>query len=431
MKKKISIIIILIVILINLIPMKSSAMAPIDSAYIYATKKTDGLLMWNGLKIHTHMAVYKKDGKEYPAYCMDRELPGVEIGFSQTVDVNKLISNIKVWRAIINGYPYKSISELGCKTEEEAYLATKQAVYSMLTNRDVNEYSAIGESGTRCLNALKQIVKNARNSNVTKPSSELKIKQENSLWKIDSIDDEYVSQTFTVSADAGFDKYTVDIKNLGIEGFKITDKNNNQKKEFRSNEKFKILIPITNIKEDGNFSINVSSEVATKPVLYGETRDSSLQNYALTGYTYEEGNGAKKVYYTKNETKIIIVKKDDTGLKTLQGVEFELLDEEQNVLYTGLTTNQNGEIEINNLLPGIYYIKETRTLEGYQLYNKLIKVELDLNEKTTVNVINSEEEPEITINNIETEISVEQSESEVQAQSVENKISVKLPKTGM
>ncbi len=440
MKKKISIIITLIIILMNLIPIKSSAATPIDSAYIYATKKTDGLLMWNGLKIHTHMAVYKKEGKEYPAYCMDRELPGVEIGFSQTVDVNNVISNVKVWRAIINGYPYKTISELGCKTEEEAYLATKQAVYCMLTNRNVNEYSAIGESGDRCLNALKQILKNARNSNATKPSSELKIKQENSLWKIDNIDKEYVSQTFSVSANAGFDKYTVDVKNLDIEGFKITDKNNKEQKEFKSSEEFKILIPITNITKDGNFTINVSGEVATKPVFYGQTRDSSLQNYALTGYTFEDGNGAKKVYYTKNETKILIVKKDDTGLNKLQGVEFELLDEEQNVLNTGLTTDENGQVEINNLLPGTYYIKETRTLEGYELYNKLIKIELELNERTTVNVINSEEEPNITINNIETEISVENSESEIEVKNNEskveikndeNKISVKLPKTGM
>lgn len=422
MKKKISIIITLIVILINLIPIRANAVVPIESAYIYATKKTDGLLMWNGLKIHTHMAVYKKDGKEYPAYCMDRELPGVEIGVSQTVNVNKVVSNVMVWRAIINGYPYKTISELGCQTEEEAYLATKQAVYCMLTNRDVNEYSAVGESGERTLNALKQIVTNARNSNITKVSSELKINQKNSLWEIDNINTKYISQTFSVTANAGFDKYLVELKNLDIEGVRITDKNNNEKTEFKSNEEFKILIPTTNIKKDGNFTINVSGKVATKPVFYGESRDSSLQSYALTGYTYEDGNGSKKVYYTKNETKIIIVKKDETGEKDLQGVEFELLDENKDVIYTGLTTDENGQIIIDNMLPGTYYIKETRTLEGYELYNKLIKVELDLNEEATVNVINSQEEPDIEIENKKTEISVENSNTTT---------NVKLPKTGM
>lgn len=422
MRRKISIIISLIVILMNLIPIKSSATAPIDSAYIYANKKTDYILKWNGVGIHTHMAVYKKDGKEYPAYCMNRELPGVEIGISQTVDVNKLINNVMVWRAIINGYPYKSISELGCKTEEEAYLATKQAVYCMITNRDVNEYSSVGESGERCLNALKQIVKNARSSSVTKVSSELKINQKNSLWKIDNIDSKYVSQTFTVTANAGFDKYLVELKNIDIEGVKITDKNNKEKKEFNSNEEFKILIPTTNITKDGNFTINVSGKVATKPVFYGETRDSSLQNYALTGYTYEDGNGSKKVYYTKNETKIIIVKKDDKEEKNLKGVQFELLDNNKNVIYTELTTNQDGQIVIDNLLPGVYYIREIRTIEGYELYDKLIKVELDLNEEATINVINLKNEPNIEVDKKQTENTVKDNVSKTQ---------VKLPKTGM
>ena len=117
MKTKLISIISIIIILIGLVPLPSKAVVPIDSAYIYANRKTDWLLMWKGIKVHTHLAVYKKDGKEYPAYCMNRELPGVEIGRSQTVDVKQLINNVMVWRAIINGYPYKSISELGCNTE--------------------------------------------------------------------------------------------------------------------------------------------------------------------------------------------------------------------------------------------------------------------------------------------------------------------------
>ena len=374
MRKKLISIISIIVILIGLIPISSKAVVPIDTAYIYANKKTEGLLMWKGLKIHTHLAVYKKDGKEYPAYCMNRELPGVEIGRSQTVDVKKLVNNVMVWRAIINGYPYKSISELGCNTEEEAYLATKQAVYCMLTNRDVNEYSAIGEAGERTLDALKTIVNNARNSNQTKVSSELTVNEQEKLWKIDNLDSSYISKTFLVTANTSMSKYTVNVKNLNIEGYKLVDQNNKEKTEFSNSEKFKILIPIQEVKQDGNFSIEVSAQVATKPVFYGESRDSGLQSYALTGYTYEEGTGSKKVYYTKNETKIIITKTDDKTGKKLEGVEFELLDKNQNKIYTEITTNKDGIATIDNLLPGIYYIRETKTLEGYQLYLSLIHI---------------------------------------------------------
>ena len=427
MRKKLISIISIIVILIGLVPISSKAVVPIDTAYIYANKKTEGLLIWKGLKIHTHLAVYKKDGKEYPAYCMNRELPGVEIGKSQTVDVKQLVNNVMVWRAIINGYPYKSISKLGCNTEEEAYLATKQAVYCMLTNRDVNEYSAIGEAGERTLNALKTILNNARNSNQTKVSSELTVNEQEKLWKIDNLDSSYISKTFSVTANTSMSKYTVNVKNLNIEGYKLVDQNNKEKTEFTNPEKFKILIPIQEVKQDGNFSIEVSAQVATKPVFYGESRDSGLQSYALTGYTYEDGTGSKKVYYTKNETKIIITKIDDKTGKKLEGVEFELLDKDQNKIYTEITTNKDGIATIDNLLPGIYYIRETKTLEGYQLYSKLIKVELELNEETTVNVINSEKEPEIYKEEKKTELAVKEEKSSIKVKET----APKLPKTGM
>ena len=427
MKTKLISIISIIIILIGLVPLPSKAVVPIDSAYIYANRKTDWLLMWKGIKVHTHLAVYKKDGKEYPAYCMNRELPGVEIGRSQTVDVKQLVNNVMVWRTIINGYPYKSISELGCNTEEEAYLATKQAVYCMLTNRDVNEYSAIGEAGERTLNALKTIVNNARNSNQTKVSSELTVNEQEKLWKIDNLDSSYISKTFLVTANTSMSKYTVNVKNLNIEGYKLVDQNNKEKTEFSNSEKFKILIPIQEVKQDGNFSIEVSAQVATKPVFYGESRDSGLQSYALTGYTYEEGTGSKKIYYTKNETKIIITKTDDKTGKKLEGVEFELLDKDQNKIYTEITTNKDGIATIDNLLPGIYYIRETKTLEGYQLYSKLIKVELELNEETTVNVINSEKEPEIYKEEKKTELAVKEKKSNIKVKET----GPKLPKTGM
>ena len=50
--------------------------------------------------------------------------------------------------------PYKTVEELGVANQKEAYLATKQAVYCYLDNRNVEEYSGIGEAGTRTLNAL-------------------------------------------------------------------------------------------------------------------------------------------------------------------------------------------------------------------------------------------------------------------------------------
>ena len=409
--KKILIIVILLILVIGSITIESKAVIPIDTAYIYANRKTDGLLRWNGIGIHTYVAVYKQDGVEYPAYCLNRDLPGVETG-PQNVDVNSLISDVMVWRAIINGYPYKSISELGCESEDEAYLATKQAVYCMLTNRDVSEYSAIGESGERTLNALIQIVNKARNSGEVKVSPDLTINQINSIWQVDTIDSKYVYQEFKVTTNAPFNSYKVEVSDLNLEGVIVVDENNNKKNEFKSQEIFKVLIPIANLLEDGSFKIHVLGEVRTKPVFYGKSYDQSLQNYALAGFTYEDGEGDSKVNYSKNETKLIIIKKDETGKKYLKDVEFSLLDENKNEVKKGLRTDENGKIEITNLVPGKYYIKETKTVEGYESYQELIEVNLELNEVSTINVTNKEM-PKIEIQN-----------------PVEENV-VKLPKTGM
>ena len=62
MRKKLISIISIIVILIGLIPISSKAAVPIDTAYIYANKKTNGLLMWNGLKfIHIWLYIKKTE----------------------------------------------------------------------------------------------------------------------------------------------------------------------------------------------------------------------------------------------------------------------------------------------------------------------------------------------------------------------------------
>ena len=420
--KKNLIIIMLVIIIIGTMQGKTSAVVPIDTAYVYATRKTDTLLKCEGIDIYAHLAVYKKDGIEYPAYCLNRNLYGVEIGFSQNLSVRNLISDVSIWRVIINGYPYKSISELGCQTEEEAYLATKQAIYSTILGRDVeNAYTPIGESGKRVLNAIIQIVNNAKNSNEVKASSELTINQVDSLWKVDEINNRYISQEFYITANAPIDTYNIELTEVDIEGIKITDINNNEKTEFSSNEKFKILLPITNIERNGNFSINAYGKVKTKPVFYGESDDPTLQNFALTGYTMEDGTGSQKIYYTKNDTKIIIIKKDETGKKFLEGVEFNLLDSNKNIIYTGLITDENGKIKINNLIPGKYYVEETRTKNGYELYDKLIEVNLELNETSTVNVINNVEQPKIEVEKPASESTVSQTYSE---------IAVKLPKTG-
>ena len=100
---------------------------------------------------------------------------------------------------------------------------------------------------------------------------------------------------------------------------------------------------------DKTIQIHIETKIETKPILYGKAPDSNLQDYALTADTYEDGTGNIKDNYSRNETKIIIEKQDKETKQKLQGVEFQLLDENKNVLYTNLQTGSDGRIKIENI----------------------------------------------------------------------------------
>ena len=116
--------------------------------------------------------------------------------------------------------------------------------------------------------------------------------------------------------------------------------------------------------EDKTINIQIETQVNTKPILYGKAGSSDLQDYALTASTYEDGTGEIQDNYDKNKTRLIIVKQDEKTKEKLQGVEFQILDENKNVIYTNLQTDADGKIKVENLIPGKYYIKETKTISG-------------------------------------------------------------------
>ena len=74
-----------------------------------------------------------QDGNKKIAYCMDQDLDGVGWlpGEYENYDalVREELRNDKIWQVLKHGYPNVSPQDLGVETEDDAYLATKQAVY--------------------------------------------------------------------------------------------------------------------------------------------------------------------------------------------------------------------------------------------------------------------------------------------------------------
>ena len=377
----------------------------INAANIYSIGDCGSLLTYKGITVKVSYVQYIQDGVEYPAYCMDKTKPGAETT-PYTVSIQRAIQDVGLWRRIINGYPYKTIQELGVANKEEAFTATKQAIYCYIHGNNPDDYGAIGEAGERTLNAMKKIINDAQNSSETKISSTITINKNMEEWKQDENEKNYLSKTYIISAGATVEKYKIIItkengQDLG--GIKLTDINNQEKTEFAPNEKFKILIPIKNMTEAGSFNIQVEAKVKTKPVLYGTAPNSGYQDYALTAATYEDGIGRVQDEYTKNETKIIIIKKDQEEEIVLEGVEFELLNEKKETVYTGLKTNSEGKIVVENLVPGVYYLRETKAIDGYKANYEDIELKIELNEEIMITVNNSKEEkPKVETTKIST-----------------------------
>ena len=417
-------VIVIMTIILNLLTLQNSIYAAElgSSANLQNSGKCPELLTYKGRPIITTYVTYNDGENSYPAYCLNANLPGVGENGNYTVSTNNLVSDVGLWRRVINGYPYKTLGELGCCSKEEAFTATKQAIYCYIHGNNIDDYKGIGDAGNRTLNAMKNIITNAQNSNESKLQTSINIDKNSGEWKQDDNDKNYVSKTYKVTANADFKTYAISLEKTGNitipEGLKITDEKNNEKKTFNKGEKFKVLIPINNLKNNGEFNLSVKSEINSKPVLYGKAPNSSLQDYAVTTLKYEDGEGNVKDTYGKNETKIIILKQDKNSKEPLEGVSFDLLDANKKTVYSGLKTDKDGKIQIEGIMPGKYYLVETNTLDGYSKYDEEINIDVEYNEELKVVVNNSKEN----------KVEVEKNKKEI---SVKNKAVKKLPVTGM
>ena len=359
-------IILIVIILFSTSILKNpvkAATTPISSAYLYAKSSYGNMLKYNGVEILTTFVVYSKDGVEYPAYCLDANMPGVGENGSYTVNTSNFLNDVMLWRVITNGYPYKSVSELGCNTKEEAFAATKQAVYCILYGREASWYTPIGEQGKRGVNAMAQILQNARNSTSVKPSSDISLQSQENKWNIDSNNKNYVYQTFKIISSSTSNNCKISLTGNYPEGTKIVDTNNNPITAISSGRTFKLMIPIKSLTSNGEFQVQIQATLETKPVLYGKAPNSSWQDYAVTASIYEDAKGSATINYRKNETKIIIQKLDSSNKTPIEGVTFQLLDNNKKIVYTDLVSDRNGCIEINNIVPGKYYLEEIKTKE--------------------------------------------------------------------
>ena len=336
---------------------------------------------------------YTEDGKTYPAYCIKHGVHGVDEEGSYTVSISKLLDDDRVWRVIVNSYPYVSLDTMGVETKDDAYVATKQAINSVLLNRNVKTYyNGKNEKGNKIVNAIDKLTEIGRKGKQTRKDANLKINKSKNLTKYN---DNYYYQEFEIKSDVEIGSYSIE----SISGYPsdsyVTDTAGNKKTTFNSSQKFRMMIPKNNITSDFSGSISVNAKCKTYPIFFGKAPKSSVQDYAITYDFYGDFSTSNTFSENVNKSKINVLKKDEESSKPIKGVKYEL-KLNGNVVQT-LETDSNGEIIFDNLYPGSYELQEIATNDNYILDNTKYQITVGYDEVITKELTNKHKKGNLKI----------------------------------
>ena len=346
--------------------------------------------------IITHYVYYEHDGKQYPAYCLDKDSPGVgtpEAGNQYTVNVNDVINDVRIWRIAINSYPYQTPESLGVENYLDAFVATKQAIYCIIYNREPSTYFKGGDArGEAIKNAIVRLVDIGRNGSQTPVNTDITTNKIGTFKE----DGEYYSQEYSVNSPVETSQYIIKNTNGLPNGSKITNMSNNEQNTFSGNEHFKVRVPKSQITTDLDITILLQAKCKNYPVFYGKSTVPGTQDYLLTFDPFGDITGVAKLNVKANTGKIKIVKNDMDTNKPIEGVTFQLSKKDGTVIANS-TTNSNGESTFTNLYQGSYVLKEISTNANYILNEKAFDINVEYNKTTSQTITNEHKKGNIKV----------------------------------
>lgn len=291
MNKKTMFISIILMIILILTNVSYASFIPY-TATVYEKQiiEDDYFIFYRGALTPSSMVMIEKDGVEYPAYALYNLLPGVRSYGPYDVRIEGEVGTWDIWRIAINGYPYKTLEQLGCANSAEAYAATQEAIYYIMGNKDnFDDYYSDYENGKRIINAMKQIVNDAKTSTQTPTqiNNEIKIQEIDYNWKLDNINNKYISKTYKLNSVNQYEKYTINIDESMKDIYEVVDMNNNPTNTFSYGEQFKILVKIKDIQDTMNLKMEATAVVDNNKVMYGYSTQEGNTNYIISGFKDE------------------------------------------------------------------------------------------------------------------------------------------------
>ncbi|EPF08592.1 collagen adhesion protein, partial [Bacillus cereus BAG1O-3] len=138
-----------------------------------------------------------------------------------------------------------------------------------------------------------------------------------------------------------------------------------------------------------------------EPGKYTLKETKAPQGYKLLKEEIEVVVEADKVVQVQVENakelgSLQVIKKDAENGKVLAGAEFKLKNEAGQVVGEAKTTNKDGVVKFESLVPGKYTLEETKAPEGYKALEVTVEVNVVANEVVKQEVMNEKVKEEIT-----------------------------------
>ncbi|MED1565646.1 collagen binding domain-containing protein, partial [Bacillus paramycoides] len=138
-----------------------------------------------------------------------------------------------------------------------------------------------------------------------------------------------------------------------------------------------------------------------EPGKYTLKETKAPQGYTLLKEEIEVVVEANKVVQVQVENakelgSLQVIKKDAESGKVLEGAEFRLKNKNGQVVGEAKTTNKDGVVTFENVVPGKYTLEETKAPEGYKAVEVTVEVNVVANEVVKQEVMNEKVKEKIT-----------------------------------
>ena len=342
---------------------------------------------------YTYFLYESNDGstKESPAYCVNPNQYGVPqtVGPGESIKylAEEKASDPKVVGIISNGYPHRSLGELGLENKYQAFYATNMALWCyLIPSWDISNLKvAPGLSGSeldignRILAAAKDIYKRGTTYNYMLTPRMTVTADKSTAYPVTIDGQAYLQQVFTVWSETWVYDYDVSVAfsdpDSVPEGTKIVDANNKEitavTTKYTSDGyagTFKVLYPAGSVEgQSGNVQFSLSAPVAQYAAMYAVCQEKDqygdLQNYICDLDNKVQLDVAAVSSYADSgepdpdETALKIVKLEEGTEIPLEGAVFSVYDLEGKKVGS-FSTGPDGTVTIPLTLEGHYTITE-------------------------------------------------------------------------